>query len=125
MGALARVVFKRRTGYLIAMALGFAILMHSRPWEGAVLGVLTIGVLLRLWRPDRLWGSEKTSIPRAVVPSIAILVVSLGALVFLNYRLTGNALTMPHSLYERQYVVAPMFAFLRICTKEPAPSPPL
>ena len=142
---------KRRgaqAGHLITFALGLAILMHSRPWEGAVLGAAALGVLGWAWRRfgvpggtlagrrpapqggsgaglrPAIFGPETHDSPaatgsvmppkflRSAVPAAAILLVSLGAVAYLDYRITGSALTLPHALYDQQYLMAPNFAFL-------------
>ena len=110
LGGLIRILRRSQPEHLLTFALGLVILMHSRPWEGAVLGALATGVLLWMWRgfPFDL----RVKCLRFAVPSVAILLVSLGAVAYVDYRVTGNALTMPHALYDKQYVVAPMFAFL-------------
>jgi hypothetical protein len=110
LGALPRIWRRAEPGHLITFALGLAILMHSRPWEGAVLGAAALGVLVWMWgRSAPGFFAKPLS---ASVPAAAILLVSVGAAGYINHRVTGSALLMPHALYDRQYVVAPMFAFL-------------
>ncbi len=110
LGGLARLWRRSQPTHLLTCALGLAILMHSRPWEGAVLGALAAGFMVWMWRgfPPAL----RTQCLRAAIPATAILVVSLGAVAYVDYRVTGHVLTMPHALYDQQYVIAPMFAFL-------------
>lgn len=110
LGGLIRVWRRGQSGHLITMALGLAILMHSRPWEGAVLGALTLAALVWMWR--KLPAQLRLRCRRSAVPALAILLVSAGAVAYVDYRVTGSPLTMPHALYDKQYVVAPMFAFL-------------
>jgi hypothetical protein len=114
LGALPRIWRRTQPKHLITFALGLAILMHSRPWEGAVLGAAVLGVLACMSRvtpalrtPDFL----KRCL-RSAIPASAILVVSLGVVAFLDLRITGNPLTLPHALYGRQYTIAPEFAFM-------------
>jgi hypothetical protein len=115
LGGLVRVWRRSQPMHLLTVAVGLAILMHSRPFEGAVLGALAFGCLVWLWRgfPSDLRSNDflKRCL-RAAIPATAILLVSLGAVAYVDYRVTGNVLTMPHALYARQYEVAPMFAFL-------------
>jgi hypothetical protein len=141
LGALPRIWRRARSGHLIAFALGLAILMHSRPWEGAVLGLATLGVLVWMWRKSTPalragllrsgTGPERPPIQpgsgdgpaatgsvvplkflRSAIPAMAILLVSFGAAAYLDYRITGNPFIMPHALYDKQYVIAGVFAFL-------------
>ena len=109
LGALARILFRKRAGHVISMAAGIAILMHSRPWEGLVLCGIVLGVLAWNWRR---WLPEfRSACLRSAVPALAILGASLALIGYVNYRTTGNALLLPHLLYGKQYIVAPMFIF--------------
>jgi hypothetical protein len=110
LGALPRVWRRYQPMHMLTCALGLTILMHSRPWEGAVLGALAAACLV--WKWPSLPGNLRTQCLRAAIPAAAILLVSLGAVAYLDYRVTGHPLTLPHALYDQQYVVAPMFAFL-------------
>jgi hypothetical protein len=141
LGALPRIWRRTQPRHLITFAVGLAILMHSRPWEGAVLGALALSVLAWMWRqftpdlrrrclhsgtgPERLpiqpgsgdgLAATGSVVPlkflRSAVPAAAILLVSLGAVAYLDDRITGSPLTMPHAVYDQQYVMAPNFAFL-------------
>lgn len=104
LGGLARICRGRQFGYAAAWAGGLAILMHSRPYEGAVLGMATAAILT--W-----WLRKSGGMPwlRIIVPAAAILSASLVLLAYDNYRVTGRALTLPFALYDRQYAVASMF----------------
>jgi hypothetical protein len=120
LGALPRIWRRGQSAHLITIALGLTILMHSRPWEGAVLGVAALGVLVWVWRaqmgrspsPAALGAFPPRRLLRSAIPAAAILLVSLGAVGYLNFRITGSPLAMPHSLYDQQYVMVPVFAFL-------------
>jgi len=104
LGALPRIWRDSKSGHWITFALGLAILMHSRPWEGAVLGAAALGVLA--------WVRPGIPAVRIAIPALAILLISFGAVAYLDYRITGSALTLPHALYDKQYLMAPNFAFL-------------
>ncbi len=106
LGAMARIAFRGQTVHLITLALGFAILMNSRPWEGAVLAVAILAALA--WHLRGKW--KQLPLGTAAV-SLAILLASFGTVAYVDYRITGNALVMPHALYDQQYIVAPLFAF--------------
>jgi len=110
LGAAARIWRRKQLGHAATWALGLAILMHSRPYDAAVLGLLS-GVLI-VWALRRSKTPVRALCFRMALPALAILVVSLGAVAYNDSRVTGNALTLPFQLYEKKYVVAPMFSFL-------------
>ena len=49
---------------------------------------------------------------RAAVPALLILATALAAIAYNDYRVTGNALTLPYQAHDRQYAVASMFLLL-------------
>jgi hypothetical protein len=110
LGALARVCRRRQFGYAATWAVGLAILMHSRPYDGVVIGLATAAIL-----PWWLRRGETQSTPRPtpwlriVLPVAAILGASFGVLAYNNYRVTGSALTLPYQLHDQQYAVVSMF----------------
>jgi hypothetical protein len=114
LGALPRVWRGTQPRHLITFALGLAILMHSRPFEGAVLGAAALGVLAWMWRGTAALREPalRKRLFRSAVPAMVILLVSVSAVAYLDYRITGNPLTLPHALYDTQYLRAPLFAFL-------------
>lgn len=114
LGAMGRILFRNQAVHVITLAAGFAILMHSRPWEGAVLATVILVALAWMWRTwmSREWTPEfRRACMRFAAPGAAILLVALGAQAYLDYRITGNVFLMPHVLYGRQYIVAPLFVF--------------
>ncbi|HEY4362097.1 MAG TPA: hypothetical protein VGN17_14060 [Bryobacteraceae bacterium] len=110
LGAVARIWRRRQLGHSATWALGLAILMHSRPYDAALIGLLS-GALL-------VWALRKNAVPfrisvrQVAIPALAILFVSLALVGYYDYRLTGSATTLPFQLFDKQYVVAPMFSFL-------------
>lgn len=107
LGALVRIWRKQQAAHWITLAVGLAILMHSRPWEGAVLGLEATGVLVWAWR--KAPADFRARSRRAAIPAAVIILVGIGAVAYADYRVTGNALVMPFSLYDKQYGVAPTF----------------
>src|SRR5580658_8072180 len=112
LGALPRLWRGGQPNHLITFAVGLAILMHARPWEGAVLGAAALGVLA--WTPRSF---PPVPSAKGIVPAIAILMVSLGAVAYLDDRITGSPFTLPHALYDKQYLMAPNFLFLPLGTE--------
>ena len=46
---------------------------------------------------------------RVIVPIASVLIMTVAFLAYYNFRVTGNALLMPHVLNQRTYVVVPLF----------------
>ncbi len=104
LGGLARICRRNQFGHAATWAAGLAILMHSRPYEGIVLGLAT-AVILPWWRHK----DGHTPWLRIVLPAAAILSGSAGLLAYDNYRITGSPLTLPYQLHDQQYAVVSMF----------------
>lgn len=102
MGAVARIAFERRYAHAATWAVGLAILLNSRPYDGAVLGALSAAVILWMCRDSLL---------RVWVPTAAVLIPVAAFMLYFNARVTGNPLQLPYQLHERQYAVANNFAW--------------
>ena len=73
LGAVARIYYRRQFAHSITWALGLAVLMHSRPYDAAVLGLastVALAWLLRKQRPTVL------PHPRIALPAFAVLALS-------------------------------------------------
>lgn len=110
LGALPRLSRRPTAGLGLAMGLGIAILANSRPYEGLVF-CIPVAVWF-LW-----WLAGKTK-PYATQPvrrteflaSLCIVLLSTAAFMgYYNWRLTGNALLMPHVLRTRTYHSSALF----------------
>ena len=110
LGALIRIWRRQQAAHLATFAVGLAILMHSRPWEGAVLAVEMLALLVWAWR--KFPSDFRARLPRAALPALMILAASIGAQLYLDYRITGSALVMPPTEYNRQHRIAPVFVFM-------------
>jgi hypothetical protein len=109
-GAMARVARRARLRDALWLVLGIAILANSRPYEG-FLFCLPIAFWFLWWLigKTRSRDSFGARFGRVVVPltvAIALLAVWMG---YYNFRLTGNALLMPHVLNTRTYHSAQPF----------------
>lgn len=104
LGGLGRILHRPSFGGAIALGVGISILANSRPYEGAAF-CLPIAVVL-LW-----WMAGKTKRPaawpirfrRVVLPLSVVLLANFAFMGYYNWRLTGNARTMPLSVYEKKY----------------------
>jgi hypothetical protein len=107
-GAVPRLA-RRPTGGVAALAaLGVVALAHSRPYEGAVTAA-TAGGALWIWRRRARRPFKELLAWRVAAPAGAILGCGLAAMLYYNYRVTGNALLMPYALHQAQYGASPIF----------------
>ena len=94
----------------ILLGAGGALLVFTRPWEGACLGA-SLGLTV-LWRAVRPGGE---AVRRGLLPATlsAVLVLAAAGLVTLRYneRVTGNPWLPPYLLDLRTYYVAPLFVW--------------
>ncbi|MGA2428558.1 MAG: hypothetical protein ABSH13_08645 [Candidatus Acidiferrum sp.] len=110
LGSLARIVKRARVRDALLLGSGIAILANSRPYEGFLFCLPAAGWFL-WW----LIGSTKSKdalpvrLRRVVAPVTILLVLTAAWMGYYNYRLTGNALLMPHVLNTRTYHTAPLF----------------
>jgi hypothetical protein len=108
LGALARIVRKPDWRLSVAMGAGFALLFHSRPYEGGVLGLVVAATLL-----VRLAGKGAPArgvVLRQVALPLGLLMVALGAASgWYFYSVTGNPLELPYALDRRLLTLAPHF----------------
>jgi len=108
LGALPRLKGEQRVRHALLMGLGFAILANSRPYEGLFFGI-PVAIALLVWlskmkRPD--WGR---ALRRAMVPLLAVLALTLVAMGYYNWRITGSPLSTPYLAYEHTYNPVPYF----------------
>ena len=107
-GAVPRLA-RRPTGGVAALAaLGVVTLANSRPYEGAVTVAAAAGALL-IWRRRARRPFKELLAWRVAAPAVAILGCGLAAMLYYNYRVTGNALLTPYAVNQAQYGAAPIF----------------
>jgi hypothetical protein len=110
LGALARIARRLSVSNALLLGLGVAILANSRPYEGFLFCV-PAGLWLFWW----LIGKTKSHttagarIRIVLLPLSAVLVFTVAFIGYYNWRLTGNALLMPHVLNTRTYHSTPLF----------------
>jgi hypothetical protein len=116
LGALGRVSTRATAWIGVVLGLGVAILANSRPYEGMLFCIPAAAWFI--------WWLVTTKNPRsalaAALPSayakakvlVSVLIVLAAATAFMgyyNWRLTGNALLMPHTLRTRSYHSSALF----------------
>jgi hypothetical protein len=110
LGALGRIRQRPTVARALWLGLGIAILANSRPYEGLLLSA-PAAVWLLGWLVGKI--RSRYSFPmrmRAVLAPLAIVLLLTFAFVgYYNWRLTGNAMVMPHVLNTRVYHSTPLF----------------
>jgi hypothetical protein len=110
LGALARIVKRARTRDALLLALGTAILANSRPYEGFLLcAVAGAWFLWWLIGKTKSRDSLRTRLRVVAAPLTIALLLTTVWMGYYNWRLTGNALLLPHVLNTRTYHTAPLF----------------
>lgn len=89
------------------LGVGLLVLSISRPFEGVVLGLLLAVILLyHLFRGG--WKSPHT-ISRFVLPVAGLMALTLLLNGYYNYKVTGDPLVFPYTLWEGEYLRIPLF----------------
>ncbi len=116
LGALPRILRAARVRDGIVLAVGVAVLAMSRPYEGVLLCVPVLCMLL--W-----WAAKKTPLApgvlmrRAALPAV-LLVLASAWLGYYDYRVFGSPWTLPYQVNRATYAMAPVFLW-----KTPLPEP--
>ncbi len=100
---------RKSPGIALLMALGVAILLNTRPYEGMMLAVPLL--IATAWRILRRNGRFSL---RVLLPAAALLVATAGSMAYYFWRVTGKPWLMPYVEHERQYTIAPVFIFLPV-----------
>ncbi len=107
-GAALRLRQRERVADSIAMAAGSVVLATTRPFEG-FLFCAAVGVWIAGGWVLRGWPAWRDVALKIVLPQGAILGTGIGAILTYNAAVTGDALTMPYVLHEREYGQSPLF----------------
>jgi hypothetical protein len=122
-GALALCGFRRLTQSIGAegrhlrskdaalMALGMSILILCRPYEGGVLILILLAILIAA--TVRKAKSTRAMLARAGLPIAAGLIVTLAWMSYYNWRVTRDPFRMPQQVYVASYNAAPVFLWQR------------
>jgi hypothetical protein len=116
LGALPRMMRTVRIRDGLWMALGVAILANSRPYEGLLLCLPAAGVLV-WWAATKTRLAASILVRRAMAP-VALLAIAGGFMAYYNYRVFGNAFTLPYQVNRATYASAPIFLW-----QSPRPEP--
>ncbi len=110
LGALARIERRAGIGNALLLGLGIAILANSRPYEG-LLFCVPAGMWLLGWLVGKIKSRDtlRARVRLVLLPLSAVVLLTIAFIGYYNWRLTGNALLMPHVLNTRTYHSTPLF----------------
>ncbi|MGB6780743.1 MAG: hypothetical protein WBE36_01710 [Terracidiphilus sp.] len=110
LGAFPRLTRTGRMRYGVLMALGIAMLILTRPYEGMLL-CIPVAIALGIWifrGKNRL--PALVLVRRAALP-LAMVVATLAWLGYYNYRAFGNPRTLPYTVDRTTYAVVPLYVW--------------
>ncbi len=129
LGAVPRLLRSIRISNALVLALGIAILANSRPYEGLLLCIAAMGILL-IWllgaRGAGRWLGLSWTQPDwkrvtlgVLAPITVVLGLTFAAMGHYFLRVTGSPWTLPHTVEREQYAVVPFFVWQ---SERPAPT---
>ena len=105
-------VGKPRLRDALLLGLGLLVLANSRPFEGMLASLPAAWMLARWFL--RLPAAERgPAIAKVVLPVSALLIVTVMGVGYYNWRVTGDALKMPHLHYKEIYERPSEFVWAR------------
>lgn len=117
LGSLVRIFRRPRLLHALLLGLGIAILANSRPLEGLIFS-LPSAVALLFWFFRSASASPKEKVRLVLAPLLVTGLLLAALLAYYNWRLTGDALLLPHVLNSRTYRSYSLFLW-------ESPKPPL
>lgn len=109
-GMLPRLPHRWTTTNAIVLALGLAILANTRPYEGFLVS-LPVGGAVMYWLWKHRGPERRAALARCVVPGLIVLAVAALWMGYYNWRVTGNALLLPHVANRTHYAIIPTFVW--------------
>jgi hypothetical protein len=107
-GALPRLLQRPSWGLGVIMGLGAAILLTTRPFEGALLCVpIAAFLLFRTWQGEP--AKARAIFVKIGLPVALLVSASGGWLLAYNKATTGDLLTMPYDMNREVYAITPAF----------------
>ncbi len=95
------------------MTIGGIILLNSRPFEGILLMIPSMLILL-WWVIKDKTNTFKTKTKNLIVPGIILSFIAITLMCYQYYKVTGNPFLMPYSVHHSQYYPTPLFNFQEI-----------
>jgi hypothetical protein len=109
-GALPRILLRRRQRDSLLLGAGAAILANSRPLEG-LLFCLPVAVVLAIRLFSRRSPDFRLRAASALLPAVVVLACTVAFMGYYNWRVTGHVLLFPEMQFNRQYGDFPIFVW--------------
>ena len=113
LGALPRIKRRQRIRDAVVMALGFALLANSRPYEGLIYSV-PILICLAAFLTAKKAPPLRLSMRRIVLPIAVVMAFTFAFMGYFFRRTTGNAFRPPYLVNVATYLQEPMFIWGRL-----------
>jgi hypothetical protein len=108
LGALPRIRQSPSLRSSLLMGLGLALLANTRPYEGLVFSI-PIAVALIAWIFGNSSPPRAALLQKVIAPLGTVLLVTVLAIGYYNWRVTGSAFLFPHRVGELTYATVPKF----------------
>jgi hypothetical protein len=108
LGSMPRLMRTSRIRYALLMALGVALIAITRPYEGLLLSLPVLAVLVH-WVFFAKNRPPFVTVLRLAVPSLALIAVALAWLGFYDYHAFGKPSTLPYTVARTTYAVVPYY----------------
>lgn len=108
-GSLPRLLKAASSSIAAVLGVGALVLANSRPFEGFLLCLTAAVLILVTMRKNGAWRAE--FFRHAVVPLGVLAGIGAAAMAYYNWRVYGNALTLPYVSNRATYAVAPVFVW--------------
>jgi hypothetical protein len=108
LGAVPRIKRHSRLGDAVLMALGFALLANTRPYESLFFGI-PIAIAALVWVRGKRRPPWRELLPRVVLPMSLILAATMAGMAYFFWRVTGSPFRIPYQVNLNTYVAVPYF----------------
>ena len=113
-GAWPRLNKRVQSGQAIVFSAGLLLLANSRPYEGLLVSIPAVLALT-----PSLWRQRSLAVRQFVLPFAVVIAVGAGAMLYLNFKTTGDAFRFAYQVNRDTYEIYPYFIFE---TVKPEPS---
>ena len=111
LGALPRIRRSQRVRDGVILAIGFALLFNSRPYESLFFSIpVGLALIAFAWKSIRL--APRPYFLRVALPFALVLITTAAFMLYFFWRTTGNPFLAPYVVNLQTYAVEPNFAWL-------------